>query len=157
MIVRGAMIALALFSIIPEPDPRETVEVRVDPEEIRFFEELDAMGNRGPILEVPLLTGIGRSLHAPSRILPAAYHHRRLSTCFGSFRAPGRDLLAELVERLPESAAIEELRQLGFTTLVLNKHAVMYAFVIRQKIQRRSGNRIRLLLENEMLAAYELQ
>ena len=157
MIVSGVMIALALFSIVPEPDPRETVEVRVDPEEIRFFEELDAMGNRGPILEVPLLTGIGRSLQTPRRILPAAYHHRRMSTCFGSFRAPDRDLLAELVERLPESAAIEELRQLGFTTLVLNKHAVMYAFVIKQKIHHRSGNRIRLLLENEMLAAYELE
>jgi hypothetical protein len=34
---------------------------------------------------------------------------------------------------------------------------VMYAFVIKQKIHHRSGNRIRLLLENEMLAAYELE
>jgi hypothetical protein len=156
MIVSSVMIALALLSIIPEPDPRETVEVRVDPEEIRFFEELDAMGNRGPILEVPFLTGIGRSLEAPKRILPAVYHHRRMSTCFGSFRAPERELLAELVAELPESGVIEELRQLGFTTLVLNKRAVMYALVIKQKIQRGTGKRIRLLLENEMLAAYDL-
>jgi hypothetical protein len=94
---------------------------------------------------------------APKRILPAVYHHRRTSTCFGSFRAPERDLLAEWVEQLPEPAAIEGLRQLGFTTLILNKRAVMYAFVIKQKIQRGSGKRIPLLLENEMLAAYELQ
>jgi len=157
MILSAAMIALALLSIIPEPDPRGTVEVRVDPEEIRFFEDLDAMGNRGPILEVPLLTGIGRSLEAPKRILPAVYHHRRMSTCFGSFRAPERDQLVEWVEQLPAPAAIEELRQLGFTTLILNKRAVMYAFVIKQKIQLGSGKRIPLLLENEMLAAYELQ
>ncbi len=157
MIASGAMIVLAMLSIVPERDPRGTVEVRVDPEEIRFFRELEAMGNLGPILEVPLLTGIGRSLEAPKRILPSVYHHRRMSTCFGSFRAPDREQLAELVELLPEPRAIEDLRQLGFTTLVLNKRAVMYALAIKRKIGSGPRKRLRLLLENEMLAAFDLQ
>jgi len=157
MIASGAMIVLAMLSIVPEPDPRETVEVRVDPEEIRFFRELEAMGNRGPILEVPFLTGIGRSLEAPRRILPAVYHHRRISTCFGSFRAPEQDELAELIERLPEPSAIADLRQLGFTTLILNKRASMYALAIKRKIQSGPQKRLRQLLENEMLAAFDLR
>jgi len=156
-VVGGAMIVLTLLSIVPEPHPRQTVEVNVDPDEIRFFKELEAMGNRGPVLELPFLTGISRSMRAPSRILPAAYHHRRMSACYGSFVESGREELAELVEQIPERNAIDGLRQLGFTTLILDKRPAIYELAIKQKIRGNLEDELRLLFENEILVAFDIQ
>lgn len=150
------LIALALLSIVPEPYPRETVEVRVPAREIRFFQALDASGNRGPILEIPLTDGKARATKAPPRILSTAYHHRRTSACFGSFRAPGREQLAGLVDRLPEPDAVDELRRLGFTTVVVDKRAPESANGLRQEGLGSGGDGLPLLLEDAWLAAYEL-
>ena len=149
------MIVLALLSIIPEPSPRGTVQVRADPQEVQFFEQLEAMGNRGPILEVPLMTGIARSLIAPSKILLTAYHNRRISTCFGSFRAPEREALWDLVEGLPEPRAIDGLRQLGFTTLIVNKKAIVFAYQLERRIDAAAAGSLPLLLEDEKFSAYD--
>ena len=62
----------------------------------------------------------------------------------------------ELVERLPEPAAIENLRRLGFTTLLLNKRSAYYTMVVKLKIASGPGERLQLLLENDMLAAFDL-
>jgi len=152
----AVIIVLAMLSIIPEPSPRGTVQVRARPQEIRFFEQLEAMGNRGPILEVPLMTGIARSLIAPNKILLTAYHNRRTSTCFGSFRAAELKALEELVEGLPEPSAIDGLRQFGFTTLIVNKKAVVFAYQLGQSINAMAAGRLPLLLEDENFSAYDL-
>ncbi|MEO1936800.1 MAG: hypothetical protein ABGX04_18650 [Myxococcales bacterium] len=152
----AVMVVLAMLSVVPEPSPRGTVLVRADPQEVQFFQQLEAMGNRGPILEVPLMTGIARSLMAPSRILLTAYHHRRISTCFGSFRAPARKVLGELVEALPEPSAVDGLRDLGFTTLLINKKAVLFAYQLGRSINARAAGQLPLLLEGENFVAYDL-
>lgn len=155
--VGAGMIVLAMISITPEPFPRQTVEVRADPVEILFYERLEKLGNDGPILEAPLLTGIARSVHAPGRILLSAYHHRRTSTCFGSFRASGGDELADLVRQLPEDNAIDGLRELGFTTLVVNKRALSFIRTLKQKLRMSRTERLPLLLANSQLEAYGLR
>jgi hypothetical protein len=102
------------------------------------------------------LTDIGRAVHAPNRILLTIHHKRRTSTCFGSFRAPGHETLEELVEQLPEPSAVDGLRQLGFTTLVLNKRARGFVFLFERKIRASGTGRLPLLLEDERLAAFGL-
>jgi hypothetical protein len=154
--VGAVMVVLAMLSVVPEPSPRGTVLVRADPQEVQFFQQLEAMGNRGPILEVPLMTGIARSLLAPNRILLTAYHNRRISTCFGSFRAPARKVLGELVEALPEPGAVDGLRDLGFTTLLINKKAVLFTYQLGRSINARAEGQLPLLLEGENFVAYDL-
>jgi len=155
-IVMTLMIALAMLSIIPEPYPRGTVEVSVDPKDVQFFEHLAKSGNRGPILELPLL-GKFRAFYAPQKILLAAYHKRRTSTCFGSFRAPSREELAKLISQLPKVKAVRSLRRLGFTTIVLDKRALEYTKNFQRRLRGNGGKALRLLHENTTLAAYRLQ
>jgi hypothetical protein len=93
--------------------------VAPDPEALAFFGELERQGNDGPILELPLRSGPSRVRMSTRRILLNAYHGRRTSACFGSYRPPGRARLAALGRRLTEPESIRELAELGFTTAVL--------------------------------------
>ncbi len=94
------------------------VEARPSDEEVEFFEELERLGNRGPLLELPM------NLYDAARpILLTAYHHRRTSSCLASYRPRGYDELEERSRRLPERETIDALIALGFTTVVIRTPA----------------------------------
>lgn len=59
-------------------------------------------------------------MRAPEHILLSAWHGRRTSSCYGSAAMPLAAKLEELALRLPERPALAELRDLGFTTLVVH-------------------------------------
>ncbi|MFQ5416572.1 MAG: hypothetical protein ACE5FL_05910 [Myxococcota bacterium] len=159
-VAAAALIGLAAFSVLPEPHPWSLTDARVRPETLEFFESLQELGNAGPILELPPTTGVGRVLQAPQRILVSAYHRRRTSSCRGSYPAPGRAEFMEIVGRLPSSAAVRELKRLGFTTVVLHHPnadlARIRALRFKRSVQRQSVESLRLLLETEGLSAYEI-
>jgi hypothetical protein len=95
--------------------------VRPDDRRIAFYEELARRGNRGPILELPLDEREHRIHSSPRRILVSAWHRRRTSACFGSYRPPGQQRLEALAGDLPSPAAIAGLADLGFTTVVVHR------------------------------------
>jgi len=151
----AGMIALAMLSIVLEPEPREAVEVRADPGAIRFFEDLAESGNRGPILELPLTDGHSHAFD-PSRILLSAYHKRRTSACFGSYQPAGRKELAQLASLLPKARAVRRLRELGFTTVVLDKRWEADAEKFHRKVLLDPRKAIQPLRQDTQLAAYSL-
>jgi len=153
----GMVIIVAVFaSIIPEPKPRTTVVVHADADAIQFFEDLEKVANAGPLLELPLLEGSARSTEASPKILLAAYHERRTSTCFGSYRAPERETFIELVQQLPEPHVYPALRDLGFTTVVLDKRKEEYAGHFVRRISQLGKRGLRLVHDGKHLVAFEL-
>lgn len=133
------------------------VAVRVDPSEIEFFEDLAALGNDGPILELPLPIGQSVGSMSVKRILATQYHRRRTYTCFGSYHPGGREAIAEILARLPERAAQRELRELGFTTLILYHAAGVPAQRIKYRLQHhRNPDVPRVILSTKTMTAYEL-
>jgi hypothetical protein len=117
----AAAALLAVFGVPPRPPAWRLEAIAPAPERIAFFEQLALMQNEGPLLEVPLdgRRGAGFLLGAP-RILVSGWHGRRTSACFGSFVSPEREELAGQVDALPARAAVDALRALGFTTVVLH-------------------------------------
>jgi len=99
----------------------EAVSIRPDPDTLAFFEKLSRLGNRGPLAEFPPVSMSFWGADAEvSRILASAWHRRRTSACFGSFQSPAVGTLRGISTRLPAREAIGDLRELGFTTLVLH-------------------------------------
>src|SRR5262249_13267339 len=127
--------------------------VRPDPADIRFFEELAARGNTGPILELPFRPDTGLGVN-PERILLTADHHRRTSACYGSLSPPEEVLVATLAARLPDPAAVSGLRALGFTTVVVHEGDAVGAGILNQLSD---GESLRMVDANESLAALELR
>ncbi len=99
----------------------ESFDARPRQLDIQFYEQLEARGNRGPLFEIPIpKTPKGYFWPGTSPdILLSAYHHRRTSACYASYRQPHRSQLESISERLPSREAMEELRQFGFTTITL--------------------------------------
>src|SRR5262245_12099570 len=93
-------------------------DIRPNPMDVALFAELEELGNRGPVFELPV--GERWILKQPYWILVGAWHHRRTSACFGSFLPPDRERLARIAEALPQPHAIRELADLGFTTVLLH-------------------------------------
>ncbi len=111
------------------------VPMRPGPEVIGFFEELDRLGNSGPILEVPVNPLAIRA--NASAVLLTAYHHRYTSSCYNSFPGLARDEVKKLSERLPDEEAILALSELGFTTIVVrHPPQARYLRPLRQKFER---------------------
>jgi len=92
------------------------VSVRPPAEEITFFAELARLGNRGPLLEVPIHPK--HAARVSRAVLLSAYHLRRTSPCYNSFVPPITAEVAGLASELPDPAALAKLASLGFTTVV---------------------------------------
>lgn len=98
------------------------LEIRPPEEALTFFATLAASGNDGPLLELPI-DRTNRSYTfraAPEQQMLSAYHHRRTSGCYFSFIPQRVRALAELGRELPEHAALERARELGFTTVIVH-------------------------------------
>jgi hypothetical protein len=127
----AALVAIAAFDVLrpfvplvpggERPHAWVYEDVRPTEATIAFFDELERRGNRGPLLELPIDTGVHRVVNSPRRILPSAWHHRRTSACFGSYRPAGRDALEALAAKLPSPEAVAGLVELGFTTVVVHR------------------------------------
>jgi hypothetical protein len=115
------------FGIIPSVTYR-MVRQRPPEERLAFFQELDAIGNRGPLLELPAVEGIELFDRASASLLSSAYHHRQTSECFSSFVE--EHLSADLqlaTEALPSRTALGVIRRAGFTTILVDLGSKMGA------------------------------
>jgi hypothetical protein len=117
-----AIAALAVFGATGAGGERRSEwmleTIRPHSLDLELFAELEQLGNRGPLFELPFAAD--PTLDQPYWILPEAWHHRRTSACFGSFLPPDRQRLARIAAELPQPHAIRELAALGFTTVVLH-------------------------------------
>jgi hypothetical protein len=100
----------------------DVVPIRPQADVIEFYETLARQGNDGPVVEVPISSSTVYTLGgALQQILVSAWHHRRTSACFGSYKPPERAAVAALSQQLPGAAAVRELARLGFTTIVVHQ------------------------------------
>lgn len=140
----------------------QPVELRPSEATLAFFEELEAKDNRGPIFEaVAEGTPVAGKVHASRSLLLLAYHHRRTSTCFNSFLGRREQEIRALNRRLDEGPALDRLRELGFTTLVVRERlglrgANRRANALIERIDRRPSLPLREILRHGGLRAYAL-
>jgi hypothetical protein len=115
------------------------VSMRPDPDALAFFEALDRLGNRGPLLEVPIHPS--HSTRISKAVLLSAYHGRRTSPCYNSFVPPVVLEVARLASRIPEAAALGALSTLGFTTIVVHHPpgSGEVAHALQQRLERAAG------------------
>jgi hypothetical protein len=131
--------------------------IAADKNSVEFFRELEQLGNTGPIIELPVYLGPKNVKIGPSRILLSFYHHRRTSACMGSFQVPGRQALMKLAGRLPEASAVNEIRRLGFTTVIIDPKVAGTALLQRFMEQaRHHESGVRLLYWNGSMGAFTL-
>jgi hypothetical protein len=106
---------------LPPRPAYQVLKLAPEPAALAFFDELARRGNGGPIFELPLprLKGAVYWPATAAWILESAYHRRPTSACISS-NMPLDDLRRNdtLEARLPERAALRELEELGFTTIV---------------------------------------
>jgi hypothetical protein len=160
-----AAVALLLVSFGDQLRPRtlgleprlEYAWFRVRPEEttLGFFRELEARGDRGPLFEVP-------TDHTPwaasAAILLTGYHGRRTSWCFGSFHPPIADRVRALGPEMPAADAVEELRGMGFRSVLVH-HPTRLQAPLRERFRafsRRHPGLLRPLHETPSLSAYSI-
>jgi hypothetical protein len=135
------------------------LELRPPAEALEVFDRLEALGNEGPVLELPDDPRSFSAEEVPARrILLSAYHGRRTSACFGSLRPPGREPLLELFRSWPGPPGYDALRELGFTTIVVDG-ATLMGRQWRRHLELAAADpalRLRPLHANERFAAWAL-
>ena len=139
----------------------EPLQVRPAADTIALFEELEEAGNRGPLLELPIDPAHPRFAvaDAPLRHLLSAWHHRRTSGCAAAYTPPEVRDLAALADRVASPGVLDEIRALGFTTLVVHhrvdrRRPAMVRPVL-ERIARRSG-RLERLGRTDAVTVYAL-
>ena len=142
-----------------EPRVRyQMVPLRPAPDELAFFAELDRLGNRGPLLEVPIHPK--HAARVSRAVLLSAYHLRRTSPCYNSFVPPITAEVASLASELPDAKALAQLASLGFTTVVA--HHPEGSGPVAAELSRRldaaaaSGAGLRFVHGDGRLSAYEI-
>jgi len=147
--------ATALRPALPGPEPPSRPHgytVEVSEAEIDFFRELEQMGNTGPIFEFPIAAGLATLRVPQRRILRSFYHRRRISTCFASYM-PGIELQHRIASKLPRHQALQTLRDLGFTTLVVEGTRAGRRFV---RAAEARPDDLRVLRLTDERAAFEI-
>lgn len=152
----------SLRPIAPELRPRiewQAMPLAVAAETQAFYEELENLGNHGPLFELPFDYGNDSYRWAPTRILASHYHGRKTSACFGSFYPTRRKRLLSLAESLPNAQALEQLRTLGFTTIVAH-HSNEVAALWRLRMSTPPAAetyRLRPVLETSRHSAWQIE
>jgi hypothetical protein len=133
----------------------EKIAIHPSDEDLAFFEALEAMGDRGPILEFPVVRRTG--LEAVSPILISGWHGRRTSACIGSFQPPELAEVEALAARLPDRAAVEALGAMGFATLVVHEigRAPLAPRFLQAAKRKQSG--LRHLRSSSRMTAFALE
>ena len=91
-------------------------EVRPPDAQLEFFERLEAMGNAGPLYEITFPRRVNKKTTEP--LLLGAYHGRPTSVCYNSFVVSDA---ADLWSEVHDPRALQTLRGMGFTTLVVHR------------------------------------
>jgi len=162
--VSAAGVAVAIFACFGFPWPAplgwQLEPVRPAQATIDFFTSLEERGNTGPMLELPIDFGADDWTYpGPRRILLSFWHGRRTSACFGSFfRPPTRDEVVVHASALPAQAAIDALREMGFTTLVMHHEIPQMKAMTERKYARAIGREggLRLVYQSEFASAWEI-
>ncbi|HEX5067559.1 MAG TPA: hypothetical protein VFY49_15680 [Myxococcota bacterium] len=155
-----AVVVLVVFASFGGPTPlRWQLEpVRPSPASIDFSRALAEEGE-SPLLEVPLdfVDGDWGPV-GPQRILLSAWHGRRTSACFGSYRPTQRDELAKHARELPYRWAVDEVRRMGFGVIVVHHDDAQVREATRGRYAKaiREGSGLRALRESETMDAYEI-
>lgn len=155
-IVAGVLLLFATLTTLGPHRPPAATNLEVEASEVKFFEDLAALGNSGPIVELPLRTGIVRTVTSPRQIMATRYHQRRTWTCYGSYHPEGRDETNEIIEQLPDPEAQRALRELGFSTVIL-RHKNPPGLRLKTKMERDGRTAPRVLLSTKTMTAYELR
>jgi hypothetical protein len=155
-----AVVVLVVFASFGGPTPLrwQLVPVRPSQASIDFSRALAEEG-KSPLLEVPLdfVDGDWGPV-GPQRILLSAWHGRRTSACFGSFRPTERGSLAERAAELPNRWAIDEVRRLGFGVIVVHHDDALLRELTRGRYAQavREGWGVRELSRSDSMDAYEI-
>ncbi len=139
----------------------EPRNVALTQQEREFFETLEQMGNRGPLLELPLKGPyLAQMMHNGRRSYRAAFHQRRTSACVGSYKPPEVERLNELSLDRFDTRLVERISGMGFTTIVVHhpKWAPKQPRVLLQlnRASETRGSGVRLLHANKWMTAFEL-
>lgn len=132
----------------------DPVRIRPPEEALAFYERLAALGNEGPLFEVPVTRRAGEVAVEP--LLLSAWHGRRTSACFGSYEPPELDEVAAAARDLPAPESFERIRALGFTTLVLHDRGHSPLREGLERAARGDDAQLRRLADNGRLAAWAL-
>jgi hypothetical protein len=137
----------------------QMTEIAPAPAQVEFFERLTELGDSGPIAEVPL--DRKTQLRNNTAILLSAYHHRRTSACRNSFLPPRLGELEATLARLPAADAVRELRDLGFTTIVVHHESGSPRLeALRRRFAQRAslpGAPIALIHASDALSAFAIE
>jgi len=136
----------------------EMTEIAPARKQVEFFQALADRNNSGPIAEVPL--DRKTQLRNNTAILLSAYHHRRTSACRNSFLPARLGELEATLARLPAPGAVQELRDLGFTTIVVHHESGSPRLeALRLRFAQRARDpeaAIALVHANDALSAYAI-
>jgi hypothetical protein len=123
--VAGTLVAVSLLLATLRPpllgfSPRVSLyglHARPAEDEIEFFEALAEEGDTGPILELPLQQNAVHRL--AKSVLLTSYHHRRTASCYNSIWPQAFREVVALSNDLPDDSAVQRVRELGFTTILV--------------------------------------
>jgi hypothetical protein len=128
--------------------------------ELDFFARAAELGSQGPILELPFNP---RNIDQSSRaVLLAAYHRRRTSQCFNSFMPPSVWRVKEVADRLPEAAAMREIADMGFRSILIrHPFAQGLPMQLRDRFvafaETAEGSNLRAVLSLDGLTLYDVE
>jgi hypothetical protein len=145
-----------LLGLGPRPE-YAAFEMKPRGETIAFYEELEAAGNDGPLLEIPMPQRNMRRM--TQAVLMSAWHHRKTSACYNSYLPDELKRVEQLTANLSKPGALAELRRLGFTTLVVHHDSEGsrgYARSIEAYARGRGRRWLRKLATSPDLTAYEI-
>ena len=163
ILITLVLIAAYLDTLRPEIlglEPRQeyaVVPMKPSPETLRFYEQLEASGNQGPLYEIMF----PRTLH-PRVTLPllaSEYHRRPTSVCYNSFVAATDPSLRD---RIPQRQALRELKRMGFTTIVvhhppLNKESRVLRAKLRRFAAKTRNRYIEEVASSPTMTAYAIR
>jgi hypothetical protein len=156
----AALLAAVGLGVVPAV-PYKAVRQRPPEARLEFFQALAAHGNRGPLLELPLVAGVEWWSRASSSLLVSAYHRRETSECFSSFtEAHLTPELRRAAERIPSPDALEAIRAFGFTTVLVHQgSAADSGNQLADRLARAAeapGAALRLAGSSDGIVAFEL-
>ena len=140
--------------------PFALLEMRPSADVLNFYDRLSELGNAGPLLEFPL--GQAALPAMSQQVLLTAYHGRRTSGCYASVLPAATASVRELATRLvpgPSTGALGELRELGFSTIVVHHGGARGKGSITARLDRLASAEaapFRPLHETPNLSAYRI-
>ncbi len=158
LVVAAFLVATRPFGL-PDPSAWGLFEITPEPESVEFIDRMKNPAKPGAIFEIPFdrKKSPYTPFISPERVFATLQHRRRTSACFGSYDPPRRADLARIAGELPAASAVEQVRQLGFSSLVVhggNPRPIWdYALA---KLRRSGGPRLELVYSSEKGRIYDI-